>query len=245
MPTRTRTTYRPGPSLIASVRDANLLVCTGAELEVGWLPILLRQSGNPAIQPGKPGSFEAASYVRKLEVPTLLDRSEGDVHPGGNPHIQTDPRNIALVGDALAARLAQLDPANAAWYQARHRDFASRWQQAIRHWEQIAAPMRGQAIVVQHKGFPYLQNWLGLKEVATLEPKPGVEPSSTHLAEVEAQLQRQPARMIIRAAITTAAPPIGWRNAPTSRRWNCPSPWAAATGRRICSACSTTPWNVS
>lgn len=182
------------------MRDANLIVCTGAELEVGWLPILVRQSGNPTIQTGKRGSFEAANYVRKLEVPTVLDRSEGDVHPGGNPHIQTDPRNFALVGDALAFRLAELDPANAAYYQNRHKDFALRWQKAIQNWEKLAAPLRGQAIVVQHKGFPYLENWLGLKEVATLEPKPGVEPTSTHLAEVEAQLQRQPARMIIRAA---------------------------------------------
>ncbi|MDD4881589.1 MAG: zinc ABC transporter substrate-binding protein [Gallionellaceae bacterium] len=188
------------PSLIAAVRDANLTVCTGSELEVGWLPILLRQSGNPAIQPGKPGSFEAASYVHKLEVPTRLDRADGDVHPGGNPHIQTDPRNIGLVADALAQRLAEIDPANAGYYQARHKDFTARWQSAIQRWDKLAAPLRGEAIVVQHKAFPYLENWLGLTEVATLEPKPGVEPTSTHLSEVEALLKQHPARMIVRAA---------------------------------------------
>ena len=90
------------PSLIARARSADLLVCTGSDLEVGWLPILLRQSGNANIQPGKPGNFEAASYVRKLEIPTRLDRAEGDVHAGGNPHIQTDPRNFLPVADALA-----------------------------------------------------------------------------------------------------------------------------------------------
>jgi zinc/manganese transport system substrate-binding protein len=194
------------PSLIASVRNAGLLVCTGAELEIGWLPILQRQSGNPAIQTGQPGYFEAASYVRKLEVPTVLDRSEGDVHPGGNPHIQTDPRNIGLVAVALAKRLEEIDPADAGYYRAREADFAARWQAAIQRWEKQAAPLRGQAIVVQHKGFPYLENWLGLKGVATLEPKPGVEPTSTHLAEVEAQLKRQPARMIIRAAYNDGRP---------------------------------------
>lgn len=188
------------PSLIASARDADLLVCTGAELEVGWLPILLRQSSNAAIQPGKPGYFEAAGFVRKLEVPARLDRSEGDVHVAGNPHIQTDPRNIALVADALARRLAQVDAPNAAFYQARHNDFAARWQTAIKRWEREAAPLRGVPIVVQHKGFPYLQQWLGLDEVATLEPKPGVEPTTGHLAEVLEQLQRQPARLIVRAA---------------------------------------------
>jgi zinc/manganese transport system substrate-binding protein len=188
------------PSLIAAVRSADLLVCTGAELEVGWLPILLRQSGNPAIQPGKPGYFEAAGLVRMLEVPTRLDRAEGDVHPGGNPHIQTDPRNIGLVAAGLAQRLAEVDAPNAAWYQARGKDFATRWQAAVERWTAAAAPLKGQPIVVQHKGFPYLEAWLGMKQVAALEPKPGVEPSSGYLATVLEQLQRQPARMILRAA---------------------------------------------
>ena len=188
------------PSLIARARSADMVVCTGSELEIGWLPILLRQSGNANIQPDKPGYFEAANYVRKLEVPTRLDRADGDVHPGGNPHIQTDPRNILLVAKQLALRLAQVDAANAAYYAAREKSFAERWNVAMKRWETLAAPLKGVPIVVQHKGFPYLEEWLGLREVATLEPKPGVEPTSTHLAEVLAQLQRQPAKMVIRAA---------------------------------------------
>ena len=104
------------PSLIARARNADLVACTGAELEIGWLPVLLQQSGNAKVQPGQPGNFAAADFVRKLEVPTQLDRSQGDVHAAGNPHIQTDPRNIALVATALAARLPQIDPANAAQY---------------------------------------------------------------------------------------------------------------------------------
>src|SRR5207249_1638612 len=99
------------PSLIASARSADLVVCTGAELEIGWLPVLLRQSGNAAVQPGQPGNFEAAAYVNKLEVPTRLDRAEGDIHAAGNPHIQTDPRNFVPIAEALAARLATLDRA--------------------------------------------------------------------------------------------------------------------------------------
>ena len=188
------------PSLIAKARSANLAVCTGLELEIGWLPMVLRQAGNAEIQPGKPGYFEAGNYVRRLEVPTRLDRADGDVHAQGNPHIQTDPRNIAKVADALAQRLAEIDPANAALYKSRYQDFAQRWQDAIKRWDGQAAPLKGAAIVVQHKAFPYLSDWLGLKEVATLEPKPGVEPSSGHLAEVLEQLKRQPARMVIRAA---------------------------------------------
>lgn len=188
------------PSLIAAVRNADLLVCTGAELEVGWLPVLLRQSGNPKVQDGQSGQFNAADFVKKLDVPTRLDRADGDVHAAGNPHIQTDPRNIAAVAQALSQRLAQVDPAQAPLYKTRLTDFNARWGQALQRWTQAAAPLKGAAIVVQHKGFPYLENWLGLKEVATLEPKPGVEPSSAHLSDVLAQLQRTPAKMVIRAA---------------------------------------------
>jgi zinc/manganese transport system substrate-binding protein len=188
------------PSLLARARRAQLVVCTGAELEIGWLPIVLRQSGNSAVQPGKPGYFEAANYVQKLEVPTRLDRAEGDVHAAGNPHIQTDPRNIGRVATALAQRLAEIDPAGATYYQSRYRDFAPRWEAAIKRWEQQAAPLKGVTVVVQHKGFPYLEHWLGLREAAALEPKPGVEPTSAHLTEILEQLQREPAKMILRAA---------------------------------------------
>lgn len=188
------------PSLLAKMRSAELVVCTGAELEIGWLPALLQQAGNPGIQPGQPAYFEAASHVQRLEIPQRLDRADGDIHPQGNPHIQTDPRNIGKVADALALKLAEIDPANAAYYQTRHADFMQRWNAAIKRWEAEAAPLKGVAIVVQHKGFPYIENWLGLHEVAELEPKPGVEPTSSHLADVLAQLQRAPAKMIVRAA---------------------------------------------
>ena len=188
------------PSLLARARNADLLVCTGAQLEIGWLPILQQQSGNPKIQAGQPGHFEAAQYVRMLEVPASVDRSRGDVHPGGNPHIQTDPRNIGLVAAALAKRLAEVDPANGAAYQANSKSFAERWKAALANWEKQAAPLKGMNIVVHHKAFGYLENWLGLRELAALEPKPGVEPTSTHLSEVLALLQRQPAKAVIRAA---------------------------------------------
>jgi zinc/manganese transport system substrate-binding protein len=188
------------PSLLARARRAQLVVCTGAELEIAWLPVVLRQSGNSAVQPDKPGYFEAANYVQKLEIPTRLDRAEGDVHAAGNPHIQTDPRNIGRVAAALVQRLAEIDPAGATYYQTRYRDFASRWEAAIKRWEQQAAPLKDVRIVVQHKGFPYLENWLGLREVAALEPKPGVEPTSAHLTAVLEKLQRQPARIVLRAA---------------------------------------------
>ena len=194
------------PSLIAQMRRAQLVVCTGAELESGWLPILLRQSGNAAIQPNQPGYFEASRYVSMREKPATLDRAQGDVHAGGNPHIQTDPRNIAKVAQALGTRLAQIDPDQAALYQARLNDFNTRWQAAITRWQTQAAPLKGMPIVVQHRAFPYLEDWLGLKQVAVLESKPGVEPSVGHLAQVAAQLKNTPARAVIRAAYQNPRP---------------------------------------
>ena len=194
------------PSLIAQMRRADLAVCTGAELEVGWLPVLLRQSGNAAIQPGQPGYFEAARQVALLEKPDILDRAQGDVHASGNPHIQTDPRNIARVAQALGARLAAIDPGHAATYQARLLDFNTRWNAAMARWQAQAAPLKGMRIVVQHKAFPYLENWLGLKQVAVLEPKPGMEPSIGHLAEVAARLKTTPARAVLRAAYQDPRP---------------------------------------
>ncbi|NOT16508.1 MAG: zinc ABC transporter solute-binding protein [Sulfuriferula sp.] len=194
------------PSLIARARNADLLVCTGAELEIGWLPILLRDSGNAAIQPGQAGNFEATRYVTMLEKPLRLDRADGDVHAAGNPHIQTDPRNIALVADALSKTLATVDATNGAYYQARYADFKLRWQAAISRWETQAAPLKGTTIVVQHKAYPYLENWLGLKQVATLEPKPGVDPSVASLSAVLAKIKQTPAKMIVRSAYNDERP---------------------------------------
>jgi zinc/manganese transport system substrate-binding protein len=194
------------PSLLARARTADLVVCTGAELEIAWMPLVLRESTNGRIQPGNAGYFEAAQFVPLLEKPARLDRSEGDVHPYGNPHIHTDPRNIARVADALAKRLAQLDPPNAAHYESRHKSFSDRWTAAMKKWEERAAPLRDVPIVVQHKAFVYLEDWLGLREVAALEPKPGIEPSVAYLAEVLARLQQQPAKMIVRAAYQSDRP---------------------------------------
>ena len=185
------------PSLIARARSADLVVATGAELEIGWLPLVLQQIGK---SPSGPGYFEATSAVPLLDKPARLDRAEGDVHPFGDPHIQTDPRNIARVATALAQRLGELDRANAAFYAQREKDFTARWSAAIAKWEQQAAPLKGVPVVVQHKGFTYLAHWLGLREVASLEPRPGIEPTAAHLAQVLALLEKDPAKMVIRAA---------------------------------------------
>lgn len=194
------------PNLIAKMRNADILLCTGAELEIGWLPILLQQSGNSKIQIGQTGYFAAADYVRKLDIPNQLDRSQGDVHAAGNPHIQTDPRNIAQVAIMLAERLEQIDPTHANEYKQRQQDFQQRWQQALMQWQKKAAPLKGMAVVSQHKAFVYLYDWLGFKEIAVLEPKPGIEPTPAHLQKVLAKLQNTPARIVVHAAYQDSRP---------------------------------------
>lgn len=194
------------PSLIAKARSARLVVCTGAELEAGWLPPVLRESGNAAVQPGRPGYFEAAQFVTRLEIPTRLDRSEGDVHAAGNPHIQLDPRNLLAVAGPLARRMGELDAANAGHYAERHQAFADKMRAAIARWEQAAAPLKGMRVIAQHKSFSYLFNWLGLVEAGTLEPKPGIEPGSAHLAQLVAQAKTQQVRLIVRTPFDSPRP---------------------------------------
>jgi zinc/manganese transport system substrate-binding protein len=188
------------PSLIAKARRADMSVCTGAELEVGWLPQIRQQSGNAKIQVGAPGVFEATSVVNLLERPALLDRAQGDIHAAGNPHIQTDPRNILPVAEALSARFAAADAADAADYAAKLADFKKRWQAALQRWTAEGAPLKGKPVVVQHNSWIYLESWLGLERVAVLEPKPGVPASAGYLAEVLTTLQSHPARIVINAA---------------------------------------------
>jgi zinc/manganese transport system substrate-binding protein len=188
------------PSLVARARTADLVVANGAELEVGWLPVLLQESGNPKIQPGSARYFEATSAVRLIDVPTSVDRAMGDIHAQGNPHIQLDPRNVAAVAKALTARLASVDPANAAYYQARGAEFQSRWATAMTGWDQKGAVLKGARVVVIHKDQAYLVRWLALQQVAAIEPKPGVPPSAGYLAELVTKLSGSPPDMILRNA---------------------------------------------
>lgn len=185
------------PSLVARARTADLVVATGAELEIGWLPVLIQESGNRRIQPGNPGYFEASSVLALAEKPERFDRSLGDIHPQGNPHVQLDPHNIARVAQALAERLSQLDGVHARYFQQRAQDFDTRWQAATRHWESQAAPLKGTAVVVMHSDQTYLCRWLGLKQIAAIEPKPGMPPSAGYLGQLVTKLKASPPRVIM------------------------------------------------
>jgi zinc/manganese transport system substrate-binding protein len=172
------------PSLIAKIRRADLIVCSGAQLEIGWLPMLLRKGNNPGVMPGNQGFLEASRYVKRLDVVTNADRSQGDVHPQGNPHIQTNPHNIRLVAVAMAERMQQLDADNAKTYQQGLDNFSQRWTTAVTGWEKRALSLRGKKVIAHHKSWVYLENWLGLVEVATLEPVAGIPPTAGHLASL-------------------------------------------------------------
>ncbi len=185
------------PSLTAKARTADLMVCTGADLEDGWLPMIQQKANNPKILQGQLGYFMAADYVKLLDVPAKLDRIHGDVHADGNPHIQLDPRNYLPIAKALSERLKQLDPTHAKSYETNYQYFKKDWEAALVKWEQKAKTLAAMPIVVHHHSWVYLNDWLGLKQISTLEPKPGIPPSASHLGNVYAQVNNQNIKAII------------------------------------------------
>jgi len=189
------------PSLIAAIRKADLVICTGADLEIGWLPLLLRRGGDPEI-------FMASEYVRKLEVPQVINRSQGDIHPQGNPHVHLDPRNIRRVAAALAERLAEMDANNATYYNARLADFQARWSDALVAWDQRAISLAGLEVASHHRSFSYLANWLGLDIVATIESKPGIPPSGAQLAALLESLSGNPPVVVVRTPYENEKPSL-------------------------------------
>ncbi|HEX9289502.1 MAG TPA: metal ABC transporter substrate-binding protein [Anaeromyxobacteraceae bacterium] len=173
------------PTLTVKLRQADLLVDVGLDLEIGWLPPLVTQSRNAAIQPGGPRRLTAASAVPVMEVPTgPVDRSMGDLHPAGNPHFMCDPRRVDAIAGALAAKLAQLDPGGAHTYQARLTAFRQRLREGEARWQAQLAPEKGQRVIAQHNSLTYFLDWAGLRAAAYLEPKPGIAPPPSHLAEL-------------------------------------------------------------
>ncbi len=187
------------PSLIAHVRRADLVVCSGAGLEIGWLPALLQKANNRDVMPGKDGYFEASRYVLRAGQTDSMDRSQGDIHPEGNPHIQTNPHNIAAVASALGKRMAILDAANSETYEANLNDFLGRWSAATKAWEEQARPLRGARAITHHKSWVYLEQWLGIEEAANLEAVPGVPPTATHLGRLTSQFKDGGADFIVRS----------------------------------------------
>ena len=188
------------PSLIAKMRRADLLICSGAELEVGWLPLLQRQAGNKNVLPNARGYFEASAMVERLDIPVKVDRTLGDVHASGNPHIHLDPRRVLIIAKALKARLIELDPEGKEIYQQAFISFDKRWQKAMQRWQQQASVLKGQRMFVNHRDWVYLFDWLGIKIAGELEPKPGLPTTATHLAMLKESFIKNSATKIVYAS---------------------------------------------
>ncbi len=190
---------RARPSLIAKVRRAKILFCSGAELEIGWLPVLLERGAGRIVQPGQLGHIMAADHVEVLERPEVVDRSQGDIHPSGNPHVHLDPRNLTILAGVLTERLEQIDPERAEAYRQRLATFQARWADALAGWQERAAELHGMRVIVYHKAWVYLLRWTGLERIAVLERVSGIPPSASHLVEVLEQVRDMGARAILRA----------------------------------------------
>jgi len=187
------------PSLIAKVRKADLVICSGAELEIGWLPVLLQKANNRNVMPGTLGYLEASTLVERFDATANLDRAKGDIHPLGNPHVQTNPHNIAVIAAALSKRMGELDADNSGAYQAGLADFSERWIEAIEKWESKAEPLRDKRVITHHKSWVYLERWLGLIEAANLEAIPGLPPTAGHLSQLVSRFENGGAEYIVRS----------------------------------------------
>lgn len=188
------------PSLIAALRQADVAVCTGASMEAGWLPALQQRSGNARVQNGAPGMVFASEHVQLIDPRAAGTVFEGDVHAEGNPHLQLDPRRIRDVAEVLAKRLQAADPQRQAEIQQRWTAWDADWRNRIAQWERKAAPLRGMRVAGQHTTFGYLWRWLGVEQVADLEPRPGMPPTPGHLQRLLEQARSNPPKAVVVSA---------------------------------------------
>lgn len=187
------------PSYILKLNRADLLIHTGLDSEIGWLPPLITGARNSKINVGAAGNLDCSTLISNLlEAPTTkIDRSMGDVHPGGNPHYMLDPRNGIAVAKGIAAKLKDLDPENASFYDERLRDFVGRLNMKIKEWDGKLAPYNGIEIVTYHKSWVYFSDWAGFEEVGYVEPKPGIPPSPSHVANLIRKIQETGVKLVI------------------------------------------------
>ncbi len=175
---------RAKPSLVAAMRKADLVFCSGAALESGWLPIFLQKAGGPDVQQNTLGWLMASDFVPKLNVMKSVDRSMGHVHPEGNPHVHLNPHNISEIANVLAERLFLIDRENGDAYESNLDNFQRQWKSNIQSWEYKAENLASQNVVVYHKSWDYLTDWLDMNVIASLEPKPGLPPTTSHLEDL-------------------------------------------------------------
>ncbi len=187
----------PKPSFIAKVRQADLLIINGAELEIGWIPPLIRDSNNSKIQPGSAGFLDLSEYVNLIEKPENISRAHGDVHPSGNPHYILDPYNVVKLARVITKKLSALDSGNRGYYESNLKKFLSRWDVKLKEWERAMESLRGVKVVQYHELFNYFIKRYKLISVIELESLPGIPPSSKHLLEVIKTAKRENIGFII------------------------------------------------
>jgi len=188
------------PSLVLTLNRADVLIHVGLDLEVGWLPPLVQQSRNPRIQRGQPGNVDASAAIQVEDVPSIPAdqlRALGDIHPLGNPHYWIPPRNARAIARFIARRLAAIDAAGGAAYQAALAAFELRLDAKEKEWARAAAPLRGAPVVTYHKSWSYVAGWLGMQESGYVEPKPGIPPTANHTAQLIALMVRSSVRLVI------------------------------------------------
>lgn len=187
----------PKPSFLLLLKNADLLEVVGLELEIGWLPPLLDQSRNNNIRPGTPGYLDLSQGVEILDRPSVVNRSMGDVHPLGNPHYWLDPANGVRIAIQVRNRLAQLRPADTAYFDQRLNDFKIRINEANKRWMAQMAPYRGAKVVDYHPSLPNFAKHFGLDIIGTIEPKPGIPPSPSHTLEIINLIKAQRVKAIL------------------------------------------------
>lgn len=185
------------PSFVVKLREADVLIDGGAELEIGWLPPLLQNARNPKIEIGQPGRVQASEGIRLMNVPTNVTRAAGDVHALGNPHFMVDPIIAKAVAQHIASAFAAVDPAHAADYQANEKKFAATINAKLQEWGAKLLPFKGQNLVAYHDSWVYFAHRFGFNIDLFLEPKPGIPPSPSHLVEVIAQMKTEKIKAII------------------------------------------------
>jgi zinc/manganese transport system substrate-binding protein len=186
------------PSFLLKLRQADLLISVGLELEIGWLPPLITQSGNPRIQKGAPGYLDASQFCEILEKSQgTVTRAEGDVHPEGNPHYWLDPDNGRRVARGIANKLAELDPGNAAYFQQRFQDFDKRLSAAEQKWDAAMKPYRGRKVITYHRSFTNFAKHFGLDVIGYVEPRPGIPPSPGHTIELIQLIKRDNCKTVL------------------------------------------------
>jgi zinc/manganese transport system substrate-binding protein len=186
----------PKPSYIAKLRNADLLIINGAQLEIGWLPPILNQANNGNIQPGEKGFLDLSTRVHLIDVPTSVSRELGDVHPEGNPHFYLNPDNVPIIAKAITDKLCDLDPDHAAIYQSNNSDFAYAWKNKMNEWTEKMKPLKGVKVIEYHKVFDYFLRRFELVIAGTIEPLPGIPPTTKHIGEVEKLIDREKVRFI-------------------------------------------------